>query len=312
MRIAIATAPTLEPVTLDELRTHLRIDSSSGEPVPGAPTVALAGAGAGNVDNGAHRYRVTFVTADGETDGGTASSAVTVADKTANGKVAVSAIPLGGSAVTSRKLYRTQAAGTTYLLLATVADNTTTTYTDNIADASLGAGCPTTNTTEDPLLTAILKAAREHVEDWTRRALLTQTWDYYLDEWPSEDHIKLPFGNLASVSSVKWKDTDGTETTLTVTTDYLVETNGEGCGRVVLPYGVSWPSDALYPSNPITIRFVCGWTAAASVPYKIKAAIKLLCADLYEGRGEAVLGQTVTENKTVERLLASERLWDNF
>jgi hypothetical protein len=49
------------------------------------------------------------------------------------------------ASVTSRKLYRTagDAAGT-WLLLATIANNTTTTYTDIIADASLGSGIPPT------------------------------------------------------------------------------------------------------------------------------------------------------------------------
>jgi uncharacterized phiE125 gp8 family phage protein len=165
---------------------------------------------------------------------------------------------------------------------------------------------------EDDLLTAIITASREYVEDITRRALLTQTWDYCLSEWPTSDFIKLPYGNLQTVSSIKWKDTDGTETTLTLTTDYLVETNGEMIGRIVLPYGVSWPTGDLYPSNPITIRFVCGWTAATLVPYKIKVAIKLLCAKFYESRGEDVIGQTVHEDETVQRLLASARLWDEF
>ncbi len=97
-------------------------------------------------------------------------------------------------------------------------------------------------TAEDDLLSAIITASREHVEDITRRALLTQTWDYYLDEFPCSDFIRLPFGNLQSVTSVKYKDSDGTETTLTENTDYIVETNGEGCGRIVLPYGETWPS----------------------------------------------------------------------
>lgn len=310
MRLNCVTPPTIEPVTLAELRTHLHLDSSNAEPAPGAPTVALAGAGAGNVNAGVHRYRVTFVTADGETEGGTISAAVTTT--AGDGKVAVSAIPTGGSLVTSRKLYRTVANGSTYLLLATVSGNTTTTYADNTADASLGAEVSATNTTADPELTAILKSAREHVEDWTRRALLTQTWDYYLDEWPEGDAIILPFGNLASVTSVKYKDDDGTETTMVVTTDYIVEANGEGHGRIVLPYGVTWPSFTAYPSNPITIRFVCGWTTAALVPYKIKAAVKMICADLHEMRGEPTIGQSVVENKTVERLLASARLWGSL
>lgn len=168
-------------------------------------------------------------------------------------------------------------------------------------------------TSEDDLLTAIIQASREHVEDITRRALLTQTWDYSLQEWPSDDFIKLPFGNLQSVTSVKYKDTDGTETTLTVTTDYLVETNGEGLGRIVLPHGESWPSGELYPSNPITIRFVSGWTAAASIPAKIKAACKLICSDLFENREGAVLtNQSYQENRAVKALLASARLFDEF
>lgn len=310
MRVNLVTPPTLEPITIHELRQHLYLDSANAEPAPGAPTVALAGAGAGNVNSGAHRYRVTFVTDDGETDGGIVSSAVTTS--AGDGKVAVSAIPTGGSSITSRKLYRTAAGGSTYLLLTTIADNTTTTYADNIADASLGAGCPTTNTTMDPYLTAILKAAREQVEAITRRSLLTQTWDYFLDSWPDGDAIVLPFGCLASVTSLKYKDSAGTETTMTVTTEYLAEVNGEGLGRIVLPYGVPWPSGTLYPSNPISIRFVCGWTTQALVPFAIKAAVKMLCSDLYEMRGEPVLGQTVVENKTVDRLLASYRLWGEF
>lgn len=165
---------------------------------------------------------------------------------------------------------------------------------------------------EDDLLNSLITAAREHVEDITRRQLLTATWDYFLNEWPDGDFIKLPFGNLQDVNSVKWKDTDGTETTLTLTTDYLVETNGEGYGKVVLPYGLSWPTEALYPSNPITIEFDCGWTTRALIPYKIKTAVKMICAKLYESRGEDTIGQTVHEDPTVQRLLSSARLWDEF
>src|ERR1051326_377977 len=122
---------------------------------PGAATVALAGAGAGSVDNGAHSYKVTFVTATGETDAGTASAQVTVADKTVNGKIALSAIPIGNSNVTSRKIYRTVAGDTgSYLLVGTISDNTTTTFTDNIADSSLGAQIPSTNSTLDRIFFA--------------------------------------------------------------------------------------------------------------------------------------------------------------
>lgn len=130
-------------------------------------------------------------------------------------------------------------------------------------------------------LTDLITDAREEVERHTRRGLLTQTWDYYLQAWPSSDRFRIPFGNLQSVTHLKWTDTDGTETTLTENTDYLVETNGEDCGFIVLPYGISWPSGSLYPSNPIKVRFVCGWTTAASIPKNIKRAVKFYAEKSY-------------------------------
>lgn len=45
--------------------------------------------------------------------------------------------------VNARKIYRTVAGGSTYKLVTTISDNTTTTYDDNIADGSLGATAPT-------------------------------------------------------------------------------------------------------------------------------------------------------------------------
>jgi hypothetical protein len=61
-------------------------------------------------------------------------------------QVQLSAIPVGAAAVTARKLYRSKAGTTPLLLLTTLADNTTTTYLDALADASLGATAPVSDT----------------------------------------------------------------------------------------------------------------------------------------------------------------------
>jgi uncharacterized phiE125 gp8 family phage protein len=308
MALKVITPPATEPVTVAEVKAYSRILETNAEPAPGAPTVALAGAGAGNVENGAHRYRVTFVTADGETEGGTISAAVTVADKTTNGKVAISAIPTGGGAVTSRKLYRTEAGGTTYLLLATIADNTTTTYTDNVADATLGAGCPSTNTTADPLLNSFIKTARLAAENITRRALITQTLELVLDAFPPAG-IFLPLPPLQSVTSVKYIDEDGVEQTLS-TDLYDVDTDSEP-GKVVLESGESWPT-TYDQVNAVRVRYVAGYGAASAVPEDVKTWMKLRVGTMYENR-EAIITGTITSDVPrdfVDGLLDAVRIYE--
>ena len=153
----------------------------------------------------------------------------------------------------------------------------------------------------------LIADGRADVEAITRRALLTQTWDYYLHFWPAENYIVLPFGNLQSVTSVAWKNSSAVDTTLVVTTDYLVETNGNQCGRVVLPFSGSWPTGDLYPVNPIKLRFLAGWTTAALVPKNIKRAVKLAAEDAYyHGDRRAIL------RPAIDGLLASWRLWEEF
>lgn len=316
MNVTLITAPIIEPISLAELKLHLRLDSGSfadnvtetqslkpdnyavaadytthvgtGVDVLGKNALVVLNSGTngagGTVD-------VKIQESDDDityTDWGTAFTQVTTANDEAVQEKAYTGV---------KQYIRTVAK-----VLVAACDFGTTIITR------------TATTVEDDLLTAIIEAARQQVEDITRRALLSQTWDYYLNHFPGVDFFTLPFGNLQSVTHVKYTDSDGDITTMTVDTDYYVETNGEGCGRIVLPYGETWPSFTEYPSNPIVTRFICGWEAAADIPEKIRAAVKMICADLYENREHQNVGnaQMYFENKTVMRLLASSRLWEEF
>lgn len=158
---------------------------------------------------------------------------------------------------------------------------------------------------DDALITALIQAARERAEAITRRALITQTWEMYLDEWPEQGFIRLPLPPLQSVTSAKYTDTDGAEYTFT---DWTADAASLP-GRVVLNHGAAWPSVTLRPVNPIAVRFVAGYGDAAAVPASIKAAMLLMIGHLYENREESVVGVSIAALPMgAEALLAPFRL----
>lgn len=110
---------------------------------PVAPTVTSSIGGA--LGSGVYRYRVTYVTAEGETEGGDIAS-ITLDTNTAGHIVSIVVPVSNNSKVTSRKVYRSIADGTDTLLLATVSGNQATTITDEALDNTLGAAVPLSDT----------------------------------------------------------------------------------------------------------------------------------------------------------------------
>ncbi len=147
----------------------------------------------------------------------------------------------------------------------------------------------TDDTSEDDYLLALVSAARSYCEKITRRALAPQTRELILSEWPDDDCIEIPMPPLISVTSIKFKDCLGVETTIPAS-DYIADTESY-VGRVVLAYGKTWPSFTPYPVNPIRIRYVAGYENA---PDMYKQAINLLVAHWGENR-EAVLTGTISK-----------------
>lgn len=296
--LSIVTPATVEPLTIAEAMTQCRLDDSSGEPSPPSPTAALASPAApGNIENGAHRYLFTFVTADGETEAGAATAAVTVADKTVNGQVALTNIATGGAAVTSRKIYRTVAAGSTYKLLTTLANNTATTYTDNIADASLGAEAPSTNTTLDPQMTTLIQVVRQRAEAKTGRQMVRATWELWLDCLPRCGWIDMPKPPFVAVVSFKYYDTAGVLQTWDTANYTISAPAGDQCarGRVALATGISWPSLQNRP-DAVRIQFTAGYgTTGASIPALLRQAMLIDLSTLYAYRSNIVTGTIVAK-----------------
>lgn len=110
-----------------------------GVPQP-SQTGSFSTGAAGN-PNGAYTYKFTYVnSASVESNPSSASTTLTVAST----KVEITSIPVAPQShgVNGRKIYRTVTSGSTWLLLTTINDNTTTTFSDDVADASLGSTAP--------------------------------------------------------------------------------------------------------------------------------------------------------------------------
>jgi len=163
-------------------------------------------------------------------------------------------------------------------------------------------------TEDDDYIESLIATATEKAEERLHRRLITQTWYYYLEGWPHGDTIVLPFGKLQSVTSVLYKDEDGDETEWS-SDEYIVDIKTDP-GEIVVAYGESYPSAGLYPSNPITIEFVCGYgLTGATVPPMIRHAMKLIISDLYENRETEYFSITTSKLKTIENLLGPKVLY---
>lgn len=153
------------------------------------------------------------------------------------------------------------------------------------------------HTEEDALISALILTAREYVEMYTRRQLVTASWRLTLDCWPW--CIRPPRPPLATVTTVAYLDSAEVLQVLDPTT-YRVDTSREP-GRILLAAGASWPAAAPVP-GAVQVEYTAGYGAASAVPVTFKQAMLLTIGDLYEHR-EARDEARFYENTTVCRLL---------
>lgn len=136
--------------------------------------------------------------------------------------------------------------------------------------------------TQDTYLTPLITLAREYAENYTRRSLATKTLELILDVFPKVDYIELPKSPVQSVTSIKYKDYEGSETTwdsgnYIVSNDYLP-------AKIVLGYNKTYPIYTEYPTDSIRIRYVAGHNDSNPIPKSIKQAMLMLIGHLYENR----------------------------
>lgn len=188
------------------------------------------------------------------------------------------------------------------LVLARTADAATEPVTAAEAKAHLRVD----HADDDAYIGTLITAARQHVEEWTSRALVTQTWELKLDRFPASGAIALPRPPLQGVTAITYIDDNGASQTLAAD-QYTVHTS-ELPGRVTRAYEVTWPSTRAVP-NAVTVTYTAGYGAAAAVPNPIKQALLLIVGDLYRNREDTITGTVAARLKAVDALIGPYRTW---
>lgn len=119
-----------------------------------------------------------------------------------------------------------------------------------------------TDTTDDILITNLIKAARQSCELFQNRAYVAQTFKLILDDFGGATEIVIPRPPLIGVDSVQYIDTSGVTRTL-ATTVYDTDTYSQPA-RIVLAYAQSWPS-IRGDIKSVIITYKAGYVAPVTV-----------------------------------------------
>lgn len=174
----------------------------------------------------------------------------------------------------------------------------------SLDDAKAHLAIDAYDTHDDDKVEAYVAAATAHVDGptgWLGRSLGKQTLEARrcgFSTW-----LRLPYGPVLSVTSVKYDDADGTEQTLDPS-QYFV--HGDIISQAA---NVSWPAVASGPES-VRVQYEAGYDTG-KVPAPIIQAIKLMVGDFYRFTESAAVGavNAVPMSATVERLLDPYRVW---
>jgi uncharacterized phiE125 gp8 family phage protein len=155
---------------------------------------------------------------------------------------------------------------------------------------------------DDTVITALIAAARAHVEALTRRVLLTQTWRFVLDAWPPHGRFTARIGPLQTLLAARVFDAAGGAHALEVES-FVVDT----AANVIAAPCWALPAPGRSIAG-IELDVICGFGALASdVPADLIHALKILVAHWYDNRGLAAIGGSAMQPAGLHALIAPHR-----
>jgi uncharacterized phiE125 gp8 family phage protein len=283
MSLTLIAPPAIEPVSLAELKDHLRIDSSSLATALDVQQTILAGShgiapayGLVGATINVLGYSVLAILAAGTCGGGG-----TVDVKLQDSQDGIGWVDVTGGAfaqvtpANDEATYELAYSGGKHYLRAV------STVAGAASEFAVAIILRAPVSLEDTLLSGFITAARDYCEQRQGRAYITQTWELALDDWPGV--IEVPLPPLQLVDSIDYYDTAGA-VHLLLPAAYQVDARGYKA-RVVPIYGTIWPTTTLQPLAGVVVTFTAGYgDLATAVPERVRTAIKLLAGHLYEHR----------------------------
>lgn len=201
--------------------------------------------------------------------------------------------------------------------------------TEPIALADAKGFLKVDTTDDDSFISACISGARRIIEESTKRVLISQTWEYWLDAIPGTrtqggvwwDAVrqaslaevmsggreiplpKPPFQSLVYLQTYDLSDV------MSVFDPTLLIFDTAGIpGRIALKYGQVWPVN-LRLTNSVQIRFIAGYSADTSlVPPDLISAIRIMIGHLYEKREPTEAGRAIELPWSVQALIDPYRV----
>ena len=168
---------------------------------------------------------------------------------------------------------------------------------------------------DDTYIGTLITAAREWVENYLDRTLITTQLILRAAEFPTEELelARPPMATAGTATAVVITYTLADTTTATLSTALYRVDRTTTPGNVAPVINGTWPSDVIEDANAVAVTYWAGYgPTSASVPATIRHAMLMLIGHWYDRRS-AVLTGTISKaiEFAVESLLASNN-WGQY
>lgn len=160
-----------------------------------------------------------------------------------------------------------------------------------LAEAKGHLRVDSSDTSEDDLITAMVRAAMDHVERFASQVLTPRTMEAAWSAFPIlPELLSIPREPVTGIVSIAYTDADGIAAEL----DEADWRWSESAADTVMPaFQASWPT-AADERGSVRLTFEAGYEVGLA-PASLVAAVKLMLGHLYENRSSVVTGTIATE-----------------